>query len=320
MGQLEVDHVGKLLDVQTSGRDVRRDQNAHTTVLEVGERARAGALRLVAVDRRGLEAVAVQLLGEPVRAVLGPGEDQDLTPVVRADHVGEKLALPASLDGVDDLLDQFGRDALARDLDLDRPLQKIVCETLDLLRDGGGEEQRLALRGHHCQHTTDVVDEAHVEHPIGFVEDEHLDLVELDRALLHVVEQTPGGSDDDLHAAAQGRELGPNADATVDQGRANGQVAAVGPNALVDLRGELTRRHEDQRADGRSTALVPRFRHQPLQERQGEAGGLAGTGLRAGENVLTIENERDRLQLNGRRLLVILIVDCAQKFGLKAEI
>ncbi len=41
------------------------------------------------------------------------------------------------------------------------------------------------------------------------------------------------------------------------------------------------------------------FRAQALQQRQGETGGLAGAGLRAGENVAPLENDGDGLQLNG---------------------
>ena len=63
----------------------------------------------------------------------------------------------------------------------------------------------------------DVVDEAHVEHPVGFVEHQDLDLAQVDRPLLHVVEQPAGRGDEDVDAAAQRVDLRLHADAAVDQ-------------------------------------------------------------------------------------------------------
>ena len=48
----------------------------------------------------------------------------------------------------------------------------------------------------------DVGHEAHVEHPVGLVEDEDLDLAEVGRALPHEVEQAARGRDQDLDAGA----------------------------------------------------------------------------------------------------------------------
>ena len=55
--------------------------------LEVGERANALRLALVAVDGGGGDAVLLQLLGQPVGAVLGAGEDERLLDRVRAHEV-----------------------------------------------------------------------------------------------------------------------------------------------------------------------------------------------------------------------------------------
>jgi hypothetical protein len=46
----------------------------------------------------------------------------------------------------------------------------------------------------------DVVDEAHVEHAIGFVEDQHLDVLEHGLAGLQVVEQAARRRDQDVRA------------------------------------------------------------------------------------------------------------------------
>ncbi len=77
----------QLVDVQPACGDVSSDQYAHAALLEIRQRLGARTLALVAVNRRGLDAVLFQLLGEFVRAVFGTGEHQHLAPVLRADQV-----------------------------------------------------------------------------------------------------------------------------------------------------------------------------------------------------------------------------------------
>ncbi len=86
-----------------------------------------------------------------------------------------------------------------------------------------------------------VVDEAHVEHAVGLVEDEDLDLVEEDVLLLLEIEQPSGRGDEDVDAAVQRLNLAVLADAAEDDGVREAQVLAVMVEALADLRGELAR-------------------------------------------------------------------------------
>src|SRR3546814_5737392 len=77
-----------------------------------------------------------------------------------------------------------------------------VCSSEhDVLRHGGREQESLALPGKDAQHALNVIDEAHVEHAVGLVQDEDLQTVERDVALLHEVEKPAGGRDQDIDAA-----------------------------------------------------------------------------------------------------------------------
>src|SRR5258708_14819662 len=80
--RVEVDDVRELLDVEAARGDIGGDQDLHLAGLEVLEGANARALALVAVDRVGVDAVALQLRGEAVGAVLRLAENEDLIPVV----------------------------------------------------------------------------------------------------------------------------------------------------------------------------------------------------------------------------------------------
>ena len=41
------------------------------------------------------------------------------------------------------------------------------------------------------ENLANIADKAHIQHAVGFVHDEHLDFRQIQRALLHVIQQTP---------------------------------------------------------------------------------------------------------------------------------
>jgi hypothetical protein len=62
-----------------------------------------------------------------------------------------------------------------------------------------------------------------------------------------------------------------------------------------------------------------RQRGEALQERQREAGGLAGAGLRGAEQVSSGEDDRDGLRLDGSGFGVAMLRDCAKQLGQQPE-
>ena len=67
--------------------------------------------------------------------------------------------------------------------------------------------------GQVAQHSTDVGQKAHVEHPVGFVEHQKLQTVQLGVVRSEMIEQAARRADDDVDAAAEGVFLGTHADA-----------------------------------------------------------------------------------------------------------
>ena len=185
--------------------------------LEVGQGADALRLGLVAVDGGRRDPVAGELLGEPVRAVLGAGEDERLVDAAAAHERAQELALALAVHRVHELAHEDRGGVAGSDVHLGRPVEEAVGELADRVREGGREEERLAALRQQGEDPADVVDEAHVEHPVRLVEDEDLDLREVDRVLAGVVEEAAGRRDDDLGAGAQGARLGAEADAAVDR-------------------------------------------------------------------------------------------------------
>jgi hypothetical protein len=171
--------VRQLVDVDAAGGDVGRHQHLQRALLEVAERLGARALALVAVDRHGGDALVVQELREPVGAVLHAAEHQHLVPVLALDEVRQQVLLAVAVDRMDLLRDRLGRRVAARDFDQLRVVQQPVGEALDLVAEGGAEQQALLVLRHDGQHLLDVVDEAHVEHAVGLVEHEDLDAADV---------------------------------------------------------------------------------------------------------------------------------------------
>ncbi len=160
----------------------------------------------------------------------------------------------------------------------------------------GREEHRLAVVRDAAQDLVDLRLEAHVEHPVGLVEDEDRDRVERDQAAIHQVLEPAGRRDEhvrglglgglgrDRHAAVDGRDLEP------------AHLAEIGED-LGHLHGELAGRDENQRAG----AAVAGLHLLDDRDRKGER--LAGARRGLGEDVMAGERGRDRTGLDLERRL-----------------
>ena len=69
------------------------------------------------MDRGRRDPVPAELLGEPVRAVLRPGEDERLLDPAAPDQVAQEVALALPIDRQDELRDQLRGRVPRRDLD-----------------------------------------------------------------------------------------------------------------------------------------------------------------------------------------------------------
>ena len=133
---VQVDHVADPVDVDAPGSHIRGDQHAHSLGAEVLERALSSRLRLVAMDHRGTDALADQLLGHDVGSSLGLGEDQCLDDLGRLQNLLEQCLFSLSGDQVHLLLDRLDADSFGSDVDADR-VGEPVTVALGLYRADG---------------------------------------------------------------------------------------------------------------------------------------------------------------------------------------
>ena len=176
--------------------------------------------------------------------------------------------------------------------------RKSSADAADFRRHRRGEEQGLPRERHQLADAFDVGDEAHVQHAVGFVDDQQFDAGEQQAAAFGVVEQAAGGRDQDVDAAGQFGVLVAERDAADQERDVEFLADAVFVEILFHLGREFAGRFEDQGA-GHSCPGAALFQHG--EHGQDEGSGLAGAGLGDAENVSPGENVGDRLFLDGGR-------------------
>ena len=141
-----------------------------------------------------------------------------------------------------------------------------------------GEQRHLFVLGHLAENALDVLDEAHAQHLVCFVDDDGFDLLELQRLAAQVVLNAARRADDGVHAAAKLLQLEIHARAAVDRQHVKPfEIARVGLHGFGNLNRELARRrqHEQLRLDALQVDAT--------EQRQSEGRRLAGARLRLPE-------------------------------------
>ena len=300
MRQLEVDHMADAVDIEAASRDIGCHQHPRAAAAKPFQGSLAGILRLVAVDGVGRHSGRRDLLGHPIRTVLGAREHQHAGQLLVVQQFAQQIGLVRAVHEIHELAHRFHRAGRRRYLHALRLIQDLCGQTGDVGRHGRGKQHRVAAHRQPADDLLHIVDEAHVEHAVRFIENEVGDAAELDMALLQKIEQPARRRHHDVDAARQRGDLGTLRDATEDDRLAEAETGAVGAEIVVDLNRELARRRQHQCA--RTTRTGPfRVTGKLLQDGKRERGRLAGARLRDAEQIFAGEQMRDGLLLNRGR-------------------
>ncbi len=230
----------QLGDIDAASGDIGRHQHTDFAFFKVAQRARTGTLALVAVDGRRRNAIFVQLLSKVVSTVLGTGEDQHLLPVITANQERQQFTLTLLINHVNVLSDLLGSGVAARHRHFFWIVQQLLGQAFDLVREGSGEQQVLTLGRQFGQHATDIVNEAHIQHTVGFIQHQDLNFREVQCVLMFQVQQTARCCHQHVNAAAQFHHLRVDAHAAEDHQRTQIQVLRVILDVFPDLSRKLT--------------------------------------------------------------------------------
>ena len=288
IGDFVIHHMRQIVDIDTTRCNVGRHQHTDVAAFKACQRLGTRGLAFVAMQRHGGDALFVQEVGHMVGTKLGAAKHQHLAPLLGLDDVGQQgfLLLPAH--GMHHLFDELHRGVFGRDLNALWVVQQLSRQIADLLAEGGREQQALLFFGHQGQHFFHVMDEAHVEHAVGFVQHQHLHGGEVQKTLLLQIKQAPRGGHQNVHAFFQGLDLRGHADTAKDDGRLQLQVLAIGAHRLFHLRGEFSGGREHQGANAKHAKAVggASAHAEFVQHGQGECRCFAGAGLSACQQVL----------------------------------
>ena len=213
--QLVVDDVGQVGDVQAARGHVRGHENLDEAAPECLEGAGPLGLAAVTVNGSGAHAAPVQVRSQSACLELAAGEDQDLLHRVASDEVEQQVCLAVLIDRVQNLGQVVGDAIAGRNRDDLRVLLELLRQAANVVRESRREHQRLSLGGHEGDDLADVRHETHVEHSVGFVEDQDLDLAQIHGALADVIEQATRRRDEDLDALPEELDLGVDPGAAV---------------------------------------------------------------------------------------------------------
>ena len=168
--------------------------------------------------------------------------------------------------------------------------------TRDLLNRGGhrrAKQRGQAIIGSTRRDCLNVLSEAHAQHLIGLVEDQHAHVRQIQRALLDKVDDATRRANDDLSAALECTDLGAVGRAAVHGNNVEaGSTSSKILNRLGALHGELTGGRQNE---GLHVALVG---IDNCQQWQAKRRSLAGTRLGNADDVTQLQQRRDGSCLN----------------------
>ncbi|CAH0281496.1 hypothetical protein SRABI106_03291 [Rahnella aquatilis] len=105
-----------------------------------------------------------------------PVEHQHLFPVAFTDHLRQQFSFAFLINKMNALFNLRRSGVTTRDFDRGRVGQQLARQTFNLIRERRGEQQVLTLGRQFCQQATDIVNEAHVQHAVGFVQHQNFNL------------------------------------------------------------------------------------------------------------------------------------------------
>jgi hypothetical protein len=168
---------------------VGRDHDLQPASLEVFHGALALGLALPLVQRGHGIAAALELAGQPVRALTLAREHDSAARLARTcEQAVEQLDLQEARNRIDRVRDARRRlrrhEVHANGLD-----ECFLGEAVELGGHRGREQQRLARLGQELQELADLAGLTHVHHAVGFVEHQDLEVLERERLARMQLEQ-----------------------------------------------------------------------------------------------------------------------------------
>ena len=170
----KIDDVREFVNVDAPSRNVRGDKNTRFAGLKIAQGVLTRILALVAVNGLGGYTGLYQILHHAICAVFGAGEDEDGRNFLRTvlQQIAQQEALGLLVYEENSLLNRLRGGGNGCNGNANGIVQQLVAQGYDFFGHSGRKEERLTLLRQLGDDLLDVVDEAHVEHSVRFVQHE----------------------------------------------------------------------------------------------------------------------------------------------------
>src|SRR5512133_1370996 len=186
--------------------------------------------------------------------------------------------------------------------DVDRVTHVATGKRHDRRWHGRREEHRLTQLRRTRQNSFNIGQEPEIEHLVGFVEHQHLDVSKIKSAPVHKIKKSSGSSDDNLHSLAKHTELIFVAHPAVDGEHSRVSVGRRGGKVGTDLTREFAGGRHDKRlwstGLGELGVIAFIWHHDPLQEGYAKRQGLSGTRMGLTDHVRPGQANGNRQRLD----------------------
>ena len=315
-GKIVVDNVGDIRNIQTTSSNSGCDKDRATTRTEHVQSTLTLALGAVTVDGGGRETLVQEEVRQSVCHALCLNENKgETSSSMGVENVKQDGALVVVFDVLDPLGDVLGGRANTTNGQEDVVLEEVTGQHLDVTGESGRKHESLALADvRHVltlHNTADLGFETHVQHAVSLIQNQVFDVDQRDTTTLDKVNQTTGGSDQQVTATLNLAELGANVSTTIHDTRADPGAVGKFLGFFKDLRHELTGGGQDQGSGvglalttvaeltgslgrgGRRTVLVGLG-----QDGEQETTSLSGTSLSTSHQVTAIHDDGDGVLLD----------------------
>ena len=292
-----VEHMRDAFDVKASGGDVGGDQDIDTlrsTTFQRSDRTLALHLRDITVDRCGGKPTSTQLFSHLLGSLLRSHEHDHRLKRLDLEDTGQGIHLPRPGHQDVALGDVLSGGGFRLDRHFHRVVQILSGDLADRGGHGGREQRDLLVLWSVGENALDIFGETHLQHLVGFVEDEVVQMREIQGATFEVIDDAARCADHDVRSAPQAGQLHGVGLAAIDRQHGDPrQMRPVPAEGLGNLQSQFAGRGQHQRLGVLAGGVDAR------QDRDGERRGLSGAGLGEADHVGTGQQGRDGGRLDG---------------------
>ena len=183
----------------------------------------------IAMKRRNLMTLLEEFLGEGIGVPLGCGKDNCLGNTGIGNEMLQQPVLVTQVVGhMKPLLDVIQGGLFAGDRNPFRIVQQPLGKPGHGVIHGGGKHQCLSSGRRGCGNLVHIFGETHVQHPVGFIENQRLQTVEIDAPVFQVVDQPARSCNHDINILGEEAKLFPIGHAPQNSNAFHSHELAVG--------------------------------------------------------------------------------------------